>query len=170
MYLDFLILISDYYKTVDRRVFIYEWGIPFFIAIFILVLLFFNGTTSSYQTYNTNLVRLFAVLVGFSITIITILTTGQSKNLEEIKKNIIDVRINGKKISLFRFLIINFTYTVIIEILLIIFCLISPIIIENISLRNEIKYIGFSILVALTLHVLLLTIRNLTDFCLIITK
>lgn len=170
MYLDFFILILDYFKTLTKRVFIYEWLIPFIICIGTFCLCYFYGTPSIIENFNNNVIRLLAVLVGFSITIITILTTGHSRNLEEIKSFKTKVEINKKKISLFRLLIINFTYSVIIEVLLIVNSLLYPFVLDRIVLPSLIKYIGFSIVIALIVHVLLLTIRNLTDFCLVITK
>ena len=170
MYLEFLILLSDYYKTIDKKIFIYEWLVPFLLGCLIFYVFWIGGSKPSTLNFNNNLVRLLAVLVGFSITIITILTTGNSKNLREIKETITDKKINGKQISLFHLLIVNFTYTAVVEILMIIFCLLYPLILDKIVVPEILKFIGFSILVALTVHVLLLSIRNLTDFCLVITK
>ena len=110
------------------------------------------------------------VLVGFSITIVIILTTGHSKNLDEIKKTKTKITLNSKKISLFRLLIINFTYAVIVEIFLILVCLIYPLILDKLAVPYYAKLIGFSIVFMLVIHILLLNIRNLTNFCLIITK
>lgn len=170
MYLEFFILIFDYYKTLNKRVLIYEWILPILFGTFILILLTNGNSTSATKIFKDNSINLLGILAGFSITIITILTTGQSRNLEEIKKKETNFIINKKKISLFRLLLINFTYSVILESFLIIFCLTYPIILENSNFTKDQKYIVFSILVTVIIHLLLLTIRNLTDFYLIITK
>lgn len=170
MYLEFFILIFDYYKTLNKRVLIYEWILPILFGTFIFILLTNGNSTSATKIFKDNSINLLGILAGFSITIITILTTGQSRNLEEIKKKETNFIINKKKISLFRLLLINFTYSVILESFLIIFCLTYPIILENSNFTKNQKYVVFSILVTVIIHLLLLTIRNLTDFYLIITK
>ena len=170
MYLEFLLLIADYFRTVTKRIFIFEWILPFITGIGIFLLLFFGSSTSATIVFKDNAINLLGILVGFSITIITILTTGQGKNLDEIKSEVTDIKINNEKITLFRLLLINFTYSVIIEVSLIIVCLIYPLLIENIGMNLILKYAGFSILVFLILHIMLLTMRNLTDFYLILIK
>lgn len=170
MYLDFILLIKDYFSTLKLRIFIYEWLFPFLIGVFIFYILYVGNNTGSTIVFKNNAINLLGILAGFSITIITILTTGQSRNLEEIKKKETSIKIGNKNISLYRLLLVNFTYSVIIEALLIIFCLIYPIILENFSIPKLLKCIGFSLFALLTIHVLLLTIRNLTDFYFIITK
>lgn len=170
MYLDFLILISDYFKTLTKRVVIYEWIIPLLIGLGTFFLFYFKGAPTITDNFNNNVIRLLAVLVGFSITIITILTTGHSRNLEEIKAKKTKIVISKEPISLFRLLVINFTYSVIVEVSLILVCLLYPFILDKIELPYLTKYVGFSIVMILIVHILLLTIRNLTDFCLIITK
>lgn len=170
MYLEFFILIFDYYKTLNKRVFLYEWILSILIGVAVFYILSYGNSTNSTKVFKDSAINLLGILAGFSITIITILTTGQSKNLEEIKKKETNFVINGKKISLFRLLLINFTYSVILESFLIIFCLTYPIILENFKIEKTIKYLFFSMLVGTIVHLLLLTIRNLTDFYLIITK
>lgn len=170
MYLEFLLLITDYFKTVSKRIFFFEWLFPFIIGIAIFLLLIFGSSTSATIVFKDNAINLLGILVGFSITVITILTTGQGQNLDEIKEKKTKIKINNEIITLFRLLLINFTYSVIIEVALIIICLIYPLIIDNIKINANIKYVGFSILVFLILHIMLLTMRNLTDFYLILIK
>ncbi len=62
------------------------------------------------------------------------------------------------------------TYSVVIEIFLIIVNLIYPVISNNFEISILIKYEGFAVVAFFMLHVLLLTIRNMTDFYLILTK
>jgi len=170
MYLDFILLIADYFKTLNKKVVLYEWIIPFLISFSLGLLFFFEGLPTVTDNFNNNVIRLLAVLVGFSITIIIILTTGQSRNLEEIKKRKTETVVNNKKVSLFKLLIINFTYAVVVEIMLILTCLIYPFLLDKIEFSAIAKLVGFSTVLLLVIHILLLNVRNLTDFCLIITK
>ncbi|PCI03617.1 MAG: hypothetical protein COB81_03780 [Flavobacteriaceae bacterium] len=170
MYLEFVLLISDYFKTLSRRIALFDWFVPFLFGISIFVLLYTGAKVSSTEVFKNSSISLLGILAGFSITIITILTTGHSKNLTAIKNQETSYKIGNTKITLFRLLLINFTYSVVLEVFLIIFCLTYPIVLENIEFSCLTKYIGFSVLVFFVLHLLLLTVRNLTDFYLIITK
>ena len=149
MYLEFLLLIADYFRTVSKRIFYFEWLFPFLIGIGIFLLLFFGKSTSATAIFKDNAINLLGILVGFSITIITILTTGQGQNLDDIKNRKTKIKINKKKITLFRLLLINFTYSVIIEVVLIIVCLIYPLLVGNVEFNKNFKFIGFSVLVFL---------------------
>ena len=170
MYLEFFILISDYLKTLTKRIFLFEWILPLILSFIIFFFLYYGKTVGVADAFKNNSINLLGILVGFSITIITILTTGQSRNLEEIKKTKTETIINNKPISLYRLLLINFTYSVIIEVFLIIVFLTYPLINKNIEISRLFKLIVFSTLVFMIIHILLLTIRNLTDFYLILTK
>lgn len=170
MYLEYLILFTDYFKSLNKRNFIYEFVIPFLIGLCIFSLLMFGKTTNATIVFKDNAINLLGILAGFSTAIITILITGSSKSLNEIKKVNTEINIGGKQISLFRLLLINFTYSVITEIFLLIFCLTYPIFLENFEFSKGLKCIAFSTLAFWVIHILFLTIRNLTDFYLTITR
>jgi len=170
MYLEFFILIVDYFRTLNKRIIIYEWLLPLVLGLIIFFLLKIGANVNATKIFKDNSINLLGILAGFSITIITILTTGHSRNLEQIKKVETKVKIGNNKVTLYRLLLINFTYSVILEAFLIIFCLTYPLVLSNLEIPIIGKYVVFSVLVFLIIHVLLLTIRNLTDFYLIITR
>lgn len=170
MYLEFFLLITDYFRTISKRIFLFEWVLPLLIGIGVFLSLYLGATSNVTTLFKDNAINLMGILVGFSITIITILTTSQGTNIDLIKETLTEIKINNKTISLYRLLLINFTYSVIIEIGIIIVCLIYPFIIGSIEINPIVKYVGFSILVVFIMHIMLLTIRNLTDFYLILTK
>ncbi len=169
MYLEFFLLFFDYFKTLNRRVAIFEWGMPFIIC---LTLFFLNCKYdfSAYKIFKESAVNILGVLLGFSIAIITIITTGSGKNLEEIKKTETNFIKNNKKVTLFNLILINFTYSVILEIIVIINCLLFPLISNLFRINHNVKLILYSLMVFLVIHIFLVTLRNLTDFYLIITK
>jgi hypothetical protein len=114
--------------------------------------------------------NILGVLLGISIAIITILVTGGGKNLEQIRNVKTPVKINNKQVSLYELLLINFSYTIVIEIFVILSCLILPLFTKFILFSNEIKITLYGFLVFLTIQILLVTIRNITDFYLIVSK
>jgi hypothetical protein len=169
MYLEYILLIFDYFRTLTKRIFIFEWVLPLIIT---LTILFLNCKYefSAYKNFKDNSVSIIGVLLGFSIAIITIITTGSGQNLENIKKKITKFKINKDALTLYDLILINFTYSVIIEIFIIVGCLVMPLVSSVVSFSNNTKIIFYSILVFSVLHILLVTLRNLTDFYFIVTK
>jgi len=170
MYLEFLLLITDYFRTLSFRIVLYEIIVPMLVSLAIFFLLFFGENLIGFSDFNQSVLTLLGVLSGFSITIITILNTSNSNNIEEIKKRMTVYQIGNKKISLFVLLIINFTYSVVVELLLIIVCLFYPFLIANVDMNFNFKLGCFSLLCGVVVHILLLTIRNLTDFYFILLR
>lgn len=169
MYLEFILLIIDYFKTLNRRILLFEWVLPFLITC---LLLLFNCKfeISTYKVFKENSLDILGVLLGFSIAIITIITTGSGKNIDNIKTLKTRLTIDNREITLYKLILINFTYSVILEIFVIIGCLLIPLLSNIIQFNNITKHVFYSIFVFLVLHILLLTLRNLTDFYFIITK
>lgn len=169
MYIEFFLVIGDYFKTISKKIFIYEWFFPILIS-FICGYLGCILDFQIFEKFKDSAINILGVLLGFSIAIITIITTGSGKNLDEIKNIKTNFKINGNKISLYELLLINFSYSVILEVILIISCLVAPLINKIIPFGFNLKLILYSIMVFIVLHILLLTLRNITDFYLIITK
>jgi hypothetical protein len=169
MYLEFLLIISDYFKTLNKKVIFYEWIFPFivtFLCTFIGCILDFEVFVS----FKDSAINVIGVLLGFSIAVITIITTGSGPNIEQIKNHETSIIISEKRISLYRLFLINFTYSVILEVILIISCLLMPLLNKIFLFSFSIKLIMYSIMVFIVFHILLLTLRNITDFYLIISK
>lgn len=169
MYIEFLLIISDYFKTINKKIIIYEWIIPLLISILCIVFGCYINL-SFFKEFKGISMNILGVLLGLSIAVITIITTGSGKNLEEIKNIQTSLKIGTKNISLYDLLLINFSYTVVAEILLIIFCLLAPLISKIITLSHNIKLTLYSFMIFIVIHILLITLRNITNFYLIISK
>lgn len=164
MYFEFFFIISDYIKTINKRIIFYEWGIPIVVAAIIYK---FTFQIECLKNFISSSIGIIGVLLCFSIAAITIITTGSSKNLEEIKSKETNIKINGNKISLYRLILINFSYSVIIEVILILFSLLQPLLV---CLKETYLIFYYLLIMVGTFHILLLTLRNVSDFYLIITK
>ena len=169
MYLEYLLLIIDYYRTLTLKVLLFEWGIPIVLTVAILYLNF-NCDITAYKVFKDNSINILGVLLGFSIAIITIITTGNGENLENIKKKKTKFKIGNKVLTLYDLILINFTYSVIIEIFIIVCSLIMQLISSVIVFNDSVKMTFYSFFVFLVLHIFLLTIMNFTDFYFILTK
>lgn len=87
MYLEFLFVIGDYFKTINKKIVLYEWGLP---LIFSIICIFFKDSfkLELFGEIKEVSISILGVLLGFSIAVITIITTGNGKNLEEIRISI----------------------------------------------------------------------------------
>ncbi len=168
MYREFIFLIFDYFKTIKKNVFYYEWVMPFIIGIMCFLSLKFHWLRTDYSLFINSSVSLLGVLLGFSIMVITILTTSNNVNIENIKKTLTDYIISNERISLYRLLLVNYSYLIIIEALVLVAYFISLLFFSNFC--HTVKLVLFSLYVVSIIHILLLTIRNITDFYFIITK
>jgi len=149
----------------------FEWLFPLILTSLLILLNIQNSYNfENLIKFKEASLNILGVLLGISIAIITILTTGGGKNLEEIKNVKTNIKIDNKIISLHELLLINFSYTIIIEIFVILSCLVVPLFVKYLLLRSEIKIFLYGILVFFTTQILLVTIRNITDFYLIVSR
>lgn len=163
MYLEFMYLFSDYFKTLTKKEVIYEMLLPLIASILISICLCYGNNFESLSKFKDNSITVLGILIGFSITIITVITTNNNRTIRDI---ITEKIVSGKKISLYQLFLINFTYSVVIEVFTVILLMVMPIFINNYHFFQIIivKIIGYSFLCFVILHVLLLNIRNMTGF------
>lgn len=164
MNIEFILLVFDYFKVLKRRDFVSEWVLPLIISA--LVFVSNRGACDlleSFRNSSGTITNLLGVLIGFSIAVITLLLTASSKNIEEIKTYTTQYKISGKQLTLYDLLLIHYSYSVVIEILLTIFNLIIPGLLKEYSPRLIVNLLN-SFNIFLVSHILLLTIRNITGF------
>jgi hypothetical protein len=168
MYLEFLLLIGDYFRTLGWRIWIFEWLIPFGIGVAAYFLIDKNNANELAIKFNDSAVALLGVLIGFSITVITILHTSNNKNIEEIKAFKTEYKIGKQQLFLFHLILINLTYSVVLEVL----CLVCNLCLALFwdRLDNQVTTTLLCINLFFILHILLLNMRNITDFYFILFK
>lgn len=88
-----------------------------------------NTTFSEFIGVQINIV---AILVSFSVAIISILVTADNKNIQSLREEPSDIDhykpINGKQLSLFQVLLSNIAYNVIVEIVFLVFLIVISLI------------------------------------------
>lgn len=165
MYLEFLYIIVDYFSTLDRKIVIYEWLIPMLLGI---------GAWVGSYFFNVNLyniiqeaIPIVVTLLGFTLATLTLFLTGNSK-VEQAKKYITAKTIQGKKISLYRFLVITYSYLIILEAILCIGYYIAKLFpfIDNYYVCTTIN----AVFIILVINLFFSTIRSITDLYFIITR
>lgn len=170
MNIEFLLLIVDYFRTVKRRDFVLEWLCAFLIGLLVYWLNRNNINISDLlKNISSNAVALLGVLIGFSVAVITLLVTTNSKNIDEIKAHRTKYKLGSRHITLFDLLLINYTYSVVAEIIIVILNLILPGLC-SFELSNNTLNLLNALNIFLVCHVLLLTIRNMTNFYFILIK
>lgn len=135
-----LVPLRDYYQS-RKRIWV-KYLIPVVLGLLALAgALIFNigneetirSTFSEFVNVQINVV---AILVSFSVAIISILVTADNANTKSLKEEMADSTqykpVGGKQLSLFQILLSNIAYNVIVEIIylviLIVIALIRPII------------------------------------------
>lgn len=170
MYIEFLLIVLDYFKTLKKKsVVVYEWIVPLILTLACVYIADVRNT-ELFRIFKESSINVIGVLLGFSIAVITILTTGSGENLEGIRRRETGIIIKNRVIMLYDLLLINFTYSVVLEVVLIISCLITPLINQIFIFSFESKLIFYSLMIFLVLHILLLNLRNITDFYLIVSR
>lgn len=164
MNIEFLLLIWDYFRSLQKRNIIFELVIPFVASLIIFISIRVNNSEKCLSDYRSNIISLVGVLIGFSITAITLLITSNNANIENLKK-IKPKDKNGREIefSLYHLLLTNFSYLIVIEILLISLDLFFPAFNSMLNLSFTTRIVLFSLNSFLLLHILLLNLRTISD-------
>jgi hypothetical protein len=118
IYFEFLFPINDYLVTVKRREVIFDWIIPLLLSLLIYFFVLKGSTyTDSIKQLNGYIISLLGILIGFSITSITLLVTSSNKNVEELQSNpSYNRKIGAQVINLYQLILINFTFVLMVEV------------------------------------------------------
>lgn len=159
-YSDFTHTIFDYFSALKKREIVYEFVVPLFTSVMYYCYGFSLVPTDDiskfFSAFNSLLVNVFAILVGFTIAAIAIFTTVDHKKLDLLNKES-DRKIHGNKISNFRFIYVNLIYSAFASILMLAFALSSVVL----SYAVKEQFLT-TLLVFGTMHILLLSMRNIT--------
>ncbi len=163
LYQEFTIPLKDYFSTLKINEAIFEWLIPIIIAIIFYFSMSDVSATTNISVFIGGIVGLLAVLIGFSIASVTILLGSNNEAIMEMKKNLTNREIDGKKISLYHLIYITFISVILIEIFTLFLNLGIYFDSEILGALLSYKRILISIDVVLLLSIFLLNIRNITN-------
>ena len=165
MYCEFIFILIDYFSTINKRIIVFEWGIPLIIGCLTWYFTICSDNEAILYESLSNISSFLTTLLGFSIAALTLFITG---NVEKTKKYSTNISIRGKNISLYRLTVISFSYLIIIESLLC-FCYYVSISL-NVTLDKYTATLVNCMFITFTCNTLLTTIRTITDLYLIISK
>ena len=161
--------IKDYFIS-RKKVFI-KFLAPMLIALVALLLVvFFNIGDSekvllTFAGFIDTQISIVAILISFSVAIITILVSADNKNIQYLKETESNKKqykpVNGKQLSLFQILLSNIAYNVIVEIVYLA-VLIAISLMQNLLPVLSLKYIT-AICIFIILHILLVLLESVAQ-------
>ena len=161
LYTDFAFTILDYISIIKKREIVYEWLLPLLVS---LVVYFkvedIPGIKIDFEFIKyiiTILINLFAILVGFTMAAIAIFTTADISRIP-ILQELSEREIRGDKIKNYRFVFLNLIYSAMSSLFMLLVTLIFIIFLYF----DKYSLVILSILTFGTLHVLFLSVRNIT--------
>ena len=161
--------IKDYFIS-RRKVFI-KFLIPMLIALVALLLaIFFNIGSSekvllTFSGFIDTQINIVAILISFSVAIITILVSADNKNIQRLKDTESNKKqykpFDGKQLYLFQILLSNIAYNVIVEIIYLV-GLIAFSLMQNLLPIVMLKYIT-AICIFIILHILFVLLESVAQ-------
>lgn len=164
LYVEFLHPIFHYSKTLKRNEAIFDLVIPFLMGAVAAYFIYGNNCsilpTSADSLFKT-IITLLAILIGFTISSITILTSTGDK----LENKMTERKIGNSDINLYQLTNVIFTFTLFSEIITLVFNLIAVIMISY-NVSHVINHLNEFIIIDIFLlsHVLLLNVRNMSNF------
>ncbi len=161
--------IRDYFFS-RKRVLI-KFLVPMLIALVALLLVIFFNVGSSekiiltFSGFIDTQINIVAILISFSVAIITILVSADNKNIQCLKETESNTKqykpVNGRQLSLFQILLSNIAYNVIIEIIYLV-GLIAISLMQNLFPIVSLKYIT-AICIFTILHILFVLLESVAQ-------
>ncbi|NOU19305.1 MAG: hypothetical protein HOO91_17245 [Bacteroidales bacterium] len=164
--MEHILVLIDYFRLQKIKIIVYNILIPALLASSTLFFIDKSWFSDTLIKIESNLIPLLGVLIGFSITVFTILTTSSNTNVEGIKSHKIGKKIDGQNdATLYDLLVVSIGYILINEVFLLIFNIAYPFIINDSPKSHSVFFI---INIFWLLHILLTNIRLTLDFYFVI--
>lgn len=113
MYLEFLFVLVFYFTTLSRRDVLFEIVLPILIS----VLFYFFGQDAEKNGLIADSIIFSRILLGFSMASLALFLT-KNGNLGETKDYMTERKLMGKPVSLYKYIVLSFTYLIILLCLL----------------------------------------------------
>jgi hypothetical protein len=169
LYLEFLYPITDYFRTLKRNEAYFELAMPLICAILVNLFILTNINLEKLGSFIGYIINFLAILVGFSITAVTILSSESGQRFEILRKMETDRKIGNKPIHGYQLILITFIYVILVE-----FFTLAYNLIYYLSWMNGIFISYYKIIISINIflmfHVIALNIRNITNFYFIFWK
>lgn len=113
MYLDFIYVILDYFSTLTKNEKRFEWGIPILLSVIGGIICVCFNPLIQYNIIK-EIITFLGVLLGFTLASLTLLLSNDNVR-SSTQQYPTQRKIRGKTISLYRLIVVSFSYLIIIE-------------------------------------------------------
>src|SRR5574344_1799694 len=158
IYCEFIYIILDYHSILEKKEKQFEICIPILIGIASFIYTIFINNIQ-YQFINS-IISFIGILLGFTLAAFTLLLSNERIEQKTLKYQM-ERKIRGKTVSLYKMLVINYSYLIIIETFLCIIYYVT-LLFQNLTsgIYNDVVN---SIFIMLVFHVLFGTVRTITN-------
>lgn len=165
IYGEWLYPIVDYYATLKRNERNYEIILPLIVSgLSVLIYFLYGDSFRAIMKLRDILPNALAILIGFTISCVTILVSSDNATIKFLKDKLSNDRlVRNKIISMYQWMLITFVYILIVQVFLLTFIFFIAFILQ-IHQSQTFLSISLFIEVYTILHILLLLIRNITNF------
>ena len=165
---EILLPFFDYNQIENKKENIIRSLILFFVSVFVSSILFIynyifdsNNLNEFIKGYVGTEIDIIALLLSFSIAYLAILISSDNNSIKKLKEYKTDKHIDNKKISLYKILLIQITYTVYNEIVLLVSLLLHKFIMPLIPIGTNI--IIFVVNIVLLINILIIIFKNVKN-------
>lgn len=164
--MEYLLLVGEFFYVKGKEILVY-----LFLPVIIGLLIYYKSDNCIYEAnlsaFHTNIVTILGILIGFTISSLTMLLTVSNANIEKAKGKSLKIIVFKKEISLYDKVVMGLAYIIIVQGFLLIGNFIYPIFIP---IESNLGRILFSINISIVVHIILILMRSILDFYFIITK
>lgn len=166
--MEYLILVFEFFYTKKWKSLLVIALLPIILGILIHNQLNESSTyKENASNYISSIINVLGVLLGFCISILTVLLSIDNPNISIAKNHNTKFKLYGKVITVFDSVVINLAYLIIIEGILLIANFVYPIFID---VKGDWGKLLFTINICFTIHIILMLMRCILDFYFIISK
>ena len=165
--IEYILLICEYCRMKGLKGLLVNSVIPLSIG----GLIYFKADENNYKLnapfFHSNLITMLCILIGFTISTLTMLLTVSNPNIELAKTALIGKKIYSRQLTLFDSIITGLAYIILVQGLLLIANLIYPIFISILTSHGKML---FALNISIVIHIIFILLRNILDFYFIVTK
>lgn len=160
MYGEYFYVICDYFSTLTKKEIRFEIFLPLAIAILSCCYTFFSSHLNLQYEFITSVMPFIGTLLGLTLAALTILLSNSGIE-EKTKEYQTQRKIGGKQISIYRLIVIFYSYLIVVETILCIAFYIASLF--PIPVSDVVAAIVNTVFIMIVFHVLLATVRIVTN-------
>lgn len=170
MYTSALIPLKDYLKITNKNELRFDIVIPLVITCLLSYFVILKMEAKEMQDFAVLLINSFAILLGFGLTSLTVLTSSDSSNVKVLKEKKSSRILENEKITFYQLMLVLISYTIVVGATLLLLLIVIYASIGGLDVTgnyyNEqlnISRLSIGFILFLALNVIMVTIRIATN-------